>query len=123
MTSLFLRLAGPATLTSTLDFFCSIVNVVFAGRIGGTTLIASVGLTDSITTMMFTSVILGINSAQATLTSQAFGYGDKRLCGVLLNRGRFILTLFIIPFAVVPMFFGERILLALGQDPDVARWT
>ena len=24
---------------------------------------------------------------------------------------------------MVPLFFGERILLALGQDPDVARWT
>ena len=123
MASLFFRLAGSATLTNTLDFFCSVVNVVLAGRMGNITFIAAVGLTDSITTMMITSVILGINSAQMTLTSQAFGYGDKRLCGVLLNRGRFILTLFIIPFAVVPLFFGERIILVLGQDPDVARWT
>ena len=69
MASLFFKLAGPSALTNTLDFSCSIVNVVFAGRLGDITLMASVGLAGSITTMILTSVIQGLNGAQEVLTS------------------------------------------------------
>lgn len=45
------------------------------------------------------------------------------MCGVYLNRGRLILTLFLIPLAFIPLNFGESILIAVGQDPEVAKMT
>ena len=48
---------------------------------------------------------------------------NKRLCGVYLNRGRLITTIFFVPLASIPLIFGEKVLLALGQDPDVAEKT
>ena len=33
------------------------------------------------------------------------------------------MTVLYIPFALIPMLFGEKILLALGQDPEVSRLT
>ena len=99
------------------------INAVFAGRMNDPVLLATMGLSNVIFFMMVLSLMIGINSAQETLTSQAFGFGNKSLCGVYLNRGRLILTLFFIPLAVVPMAFGENILLALGQDPEVAKLT
>ena len=65
----------------------------------------------------------GLNAAQETLTSQAYGSGNLRLCGLYLNRGRFILTTFFIIFAILPSMFAEQIFLALKQDPEVSRLT
>ena len=76
MASLFCKLAIPAALTNTLEIVSGIVNLVLAGHMGDLTLLASVGLSSVVCTLMVTSVLFGINSAQETLTSQAFGYGN-----------------------------------------------
>lgn len=64
--------------------------------------------------MLILSVMIGLNAAQETLTSQAFGAGNLQLCGLYLNRGRFILTAFFIPLATIVMLFAENILNAIG---------
>ena len=63
---------------------------------------------------MVLSMMVGLNAAQETLTSQAFGAGNLQLCGIYLNRGRFILIAFYVPLAVIVMTFAEEILNALG---------
>ena len=57
--------------------------------------------------------MVGINAAQETLTSQAFGAGELKLCGIYLNRGQLILAFFFLLFAAVPVFFGEKIFFAI----------
>lgn len=85
------------------------------------TKMAAIGLSNVIVYIMLLSLMIGLNSAQETLTSQAFGNGNIRLVGAYLNRGRLILTAFFIPAAIIPCCFGERILLAFGQNPEVSR--
>lgn len=100
-----------------------VTNGVFAGHTNDSTMIAVVGLSGVCCNILVLSLMIGINSAQETLTSQAFGAGNLQLCGVYLNRGIFVLTAFFIPLAIIVMFFTEEILLALGQDPEVSRLT
>ena len=57
--------------------------------------------------MMVVSISKGLNCAQETLTSQAFGANNLRLCGIYLNRGTVILTLFFIILALMPSLFAE----------------
>ena len=110
----FLKIAVPAVLTNMIAFSTVVVNGVFAGNMDGAVYVASVGLASVICVIMVQSILIGLNGAQETLTSQAFGAGNLQLCGVYLNRGQFILVTFFIPIALLPVVFGEEILLAIG---------
>jgi multidrug resistance protein, MATE family len=123
MLSLFLKIAVPSMCTNVLAFGTVVTNTIFAGTLEDPINLAVVGLTGTCIVLMFQSFMIGLNSAQETLTSQAFGAGNLRLCGVYLNRGHFILLTAFVPLAIMPWFFAERIFLALGQDADVARMT
>lgn len=114
MTSLFCKLAVPAVFTNVLSFLTLLVNAVFAGQMEDPAKLAAVGLSGVVVAMMMLSLLIGLNSAQETLTSQAFGAQNTHLCGVYLNRGRLILIAFFLPLALIPSFFAEEILLAIG---------
>jgi MATE family multidrug resistance protein len=61
-------------------------------------------------------MFFGLNGALETLVSQAYGAKDLRLCGIYLNRGRFINTLvFLFPISLCFLFSGKA-LKAFGQD-------
>ena len=49
-------------------------------------------------------VLAGVNCAQETLVSQAYGQGQMRLTGTYLNRGRIIMSLVYVPLAVLLCF-------------------
>ena len=120
---LFFKLAIPAILTNVLGILTLLVSAIYAGRMNDLSKLAAVGLANVFCMIMIEPIIGGLNSAQETLTSQAFGAGNIRLCGVYLNRGSFILLAFFIPLAVFPAFYMNDVLLAIGQDPEVARLT
>ena len=81
------------------------------------------GLASVTNGMMVISLLIGLNAAQETLTSQAFGANNLRLCGIYLNRGTLILTVFFALLALVPSLFVEQIFVAIGQDKEVSRIT
>lgn len=56
-----------------------------------------------------------MNSVIEILSSQAFGAGNKKLCGVYLYRGCILLTLAYVPI-LLTLLQSENILLMLGQD-------
>ena len=88
--------------------------VIFAGRMADPINVAVIGLAISCTSIMMLAIMIGLNMAQETLTSQAFGANDLRLCGLYLNRGMLILLTFFIPLAVVPAICSEQLFIALG---------
>ena len=63
--------------------------------------------------MLGLSIVLGFNGAMETLVSQANGSGNIALCGVYLNRSRFVLLLSFIPISMV-LFQSEAILVYVG---------
>lgn len=68
------------------------------------------------------SLIGAVNCAQETLTSQAYGSGDLKLCGTYLNRGRMVCLAFCIPLSFL-FYFSEDIFLFLRQPPQVAYYA
>ena len=57
-----------------------------------------------------------------TFTSQAYGAGDIRLCGVYLNRALILYHIALIPIFII-LLNTKAILLGFGQDPEVVRYA
>ena len=75
--------------------------------------------------ILFFIVILpltGMNGAVETLTSQAYGANELKLCGMYLNRGRLINTVFFVPMTII-LCFTESFLILLNQDSEVAKYA
>ena len=110
----FIALALPAMLTNLAGMTTNIVSLIFAGHMSDPTNLAAHALAFSSNSILVKSLLVGLNAAQETLTSQAFGANDYKLCGVYLNRGILILIAFFIPLAVVPSVFAEKLFLAMS---------
>lgn len=106
MFAVFLKIALPAIFTNVMSFGIVVSNGVFAGRMNDPVKLGVIGLSGTCIVMVL-ALIIGLNSAQETLTSQAYGAQNLQLCGVYLNRGIFIMIAFCFPFAMVLYFFGE----------------
>lgn len=91
-----------------------------AGHMDDPNMVASAGMGQTTVNIVVFSVMVGLNGAIETLASQAYGNGQKELCGVYLNRGRMVQLAFGLPLCFLPFFYGEQMLLAIGQDADVA---
>jgi MATE family multidrug resistance protein len=102
-------------------------SIIFAGHLDNQIELAAVGVGNATTTMLLISISLGVNLALEALHSQAFGSGNLELCGVYLNRARFIQLGFMIPFGIFLYFIVEDFLIAMGQELEVvepaARYT
>jgi len=53
------------------------------------------------------TIIEGVNSALDTFISQAYGANNYQLCGVYLNRGRFVMTLLFLPIIFISLNIQE----------------
>ena len=91
-----------------------LINAIFAGHMQDEVKLAAVGLGEVCTHMLVLSLLVGLNATQETLTSHAYGSGQLKLCGVYLNRGRFINLAFFLPLALTLVTFAEPLLIALG---------
>ena len=78
-------------------------------------MLAGVGLGNMTMAFLGYMVIVGLNSSIETFVSQAAGAKNMELCGVYLNRGRYIMTCAFIPICIVLMQ-AKSILLFFGQD-------
>lgn len=85
-------------------------------------MLAGVGLGTLYVNIFCQSIILGLNGALQTLVSQAFGAGNIRECGVILNRGRLVALIAFIPIVVV-LCLCEQFLLAIGMDPEASAYA
>ena len=81
--------------------------------------LAAVGLGNLFINMLGVAIFFGLNGALETLVSQAYGANDKHLCGIYLQRGRFINTIMFL-FVMIPLVFSGKILAGFGQDQQVA---
>jgi Na+-driven multidrug efflux pump len=95
------------------------LNLVFAGHLGDPVFVAAAGLGNMYANITCLLVIFGLNSAIATLVSQAYGCGNMRKCGIYLNKGRISILIFFVPMFMV-MFLCESFLLLIGMDAETS---
>ncbi|KAI9498796.1 mate-domain-containing protein [Zychaea mexicana] len=112
----------PVTLYYILKVLINIASVLALGHLGSTELAASALATIFLSTTWFT-VTYGASSALDTLCSQAWtGAQDRKLVGVHLQRALVILSIMHVPVALL-WLNASRILLAIGQEPEVALYA
>jgi MATE family multidrug resistance protein len=113
-----LRLAGPLVASFILRNAVQMVSVMFVGHLGELPL-AGASLAASLANVTGFSLLVGMAGALDTLCGQAFGARQYGLLGVYKQRAMLVLALACVPIAVVWANAGQ-ILLAVGQDPDIA---
>jgi MATE family multidrug resistance protein len=113
-----LALALPLVFGSVAQNAVSVINLIFVGHEGESELAAS-SLAMVFCNVTGISLLYGMLSTMDTLASQAYGAGNYRRVGIILQRSLVIVTLQMIATAVIWLFSGP-ILSALGIEPDVA---
>lgn len=113
------NVAIPIIIGQIFSMFVEMLNLVFAGHLGDPIYVAAAGLGNMYANVTCLLIIYGLNSAIATLCSQAYGYGNLHKCGVYLNKGRIAIVIFFIPIFGI-MFLCETFLLAIKMDPQAA---
>ena len=113
----YVKISLPMILSCNFMLLPSLVNVFYAGRFNDPAKLAAIGLGNATMNIMCLSFIIGLNGVLETLVSQAFGARNLFLCGVYLNRARFIVTATYLPLATIILLFAKTFLIKLGLDP------
>nr|CAB3494897.1 unnamed protein product [Digitaria exilis] len=113
-----LRLAGPLVVSFILRNAVQMVSVMFVGHLGELPL-AGASLAASLANVTGFSFLAGMAGALDTLCGQAFGARRYGLLGVYKQRAMVVLAVACVPIALV-WACAESILLAIGQDADIA---
>lgn len=119
MVGAILKQAIPGMFCMVVLQLQQIINLIFVGHMNDAKLLAGVGMGNLIVSVFGISLFIGLNGALETLVSQAYGNRNLQLCGIYLNRGRFMLLLLNIPIVYI-LCNAEAILLLLKQDVKVA---
>ena len=89
------------------------VNIMFSAFLEDKTKIAGIGLGNSILCIFSIYFMFGFLVPLETFTSQAYGAGDIRLCGVYLNRALILYHIALIPIIII-LLNTKAILLGFG---------
>lgn len=118
--SVLFRLTWPVVITNLLQFSITSISVFSLGHIN-TESLAAISLASLFVNTTGQCVAQGVASALDTLCSQAFtGSHDFYAIGKHLQRGIVVSFFLCIPIALM-WWFSEAILLALGQEPEIAQ--
>ena len=98
-----LEIGLPAIISMVLALVVEVINSIFVGHLGKEEVLAGVGMANMYINVTCLSLLFGMNMVLSTIGSQAFGFGDLRLCGIYLNHSRIIMTIVFLPLAIMLM--------------------
>ncbi len=110
-------LAIPMVLEMCMESIFAVVDVFFVGKLGADA-VATVGLTESLLTIVYT-VAMGLSIGAAAVTSRRIGEGDADGAAVATVQSLFLGLGVSIVIAVIGIFFTEELLLLMGASPGV----
>jgi len=116
-----LHLAWPVAMTQFLLYLIFPISTAFSGHLG-TTQLDAVSLACTVINVTGMAISTGMATACDTLFSQAYGSGNHKRIGIVLQRGLLVMSLACIPCWAI-QFNTETIVVLLGQDKDVAYYT
>ncbi|XP_076836125.1 multidrug and toxin extrusion protein 1-like [Brachyhypopomus gauderio] len=114
-----LLLTGPLLVSRILSFLQPFVNTIFVGHLGNVEL-AGYALASATISVTTAATGFGLALACDTLVSQTFGSKNLKRVGEIMQRSILVLLLFCLPCWAL-LINSESILLAMHQEPEVAR--
>lgn len=112
-----LLLAIPMIIEMLMESIFAVVDVYFVGKLGASA-VATVGLTESILTLMY-SVAMGFAMATTAMVARRIGEKNKEGAANAAVQGILIAIVTSIPFAIVGLFYAKEVLSLMGADA----WT
>eukprot|EP00347_Sterkiella_histriomuscorum_P002719 403367069 len=113
------KLAIPPIISMFFQFFVQLINTYYIGHLDDQVIMAGIGMGNMLINILCFAITQGLNSALETFVSQSFGAANYQYCGVLLNRGRLIVTVILIPIILLFMV-SDQALIYIGQDAQIA---
>ena len=112
MMSIWLVCKGSTPTILTMIFFqmVQLLNVLYIGQVNST-LLAAVGLGNMLLNVLIFAVSMGLVGTIESFVAWSYGKNQKAKCGIHLNRGRIIVTAYLIPVTIL-FFFMDDILVA-----------
>jgi Na+-driven multidrug efflux pump len=80
-----LEIGVPSIFSMVLNLFIEVLNSGFVGHVGKEEVMAGVGMANMFMNVACLSLLFGMNMVLNTLASQAYGFGNLRMCGIFLN--------------------------------------
>jgi multidrug resistance protein, MATE family len=114
---ILLRLAGPIILSQLGAVGMNTMDTIMVGPLGPDAL-AAAGLASALH-MAVLIICTGMLLGMGPLVSQAFGAGDRLECRRVLVAGLWLAGILSVPVIILNLI-GERLALALGQEPHIA---
>ncbi|KAI4347229.1 hypothetical protein L6164_008059 [Bauhinia variegata] len=113
-----LWLSGPLISVNLLNYCLQVISVMFVGHLGKLPL-SGASMATSFATVTGFSLLQGMASALDTLCGQSYGAKQHQMLGTHMQRAMLVLLIVSIPLAVI-WANTRSILMACGQDPDIA---
>ena len=114
------KLSLPTMITAIEQRSSIIISLSLLGHLSNPAFIPGMKMGEIVIKLLGQSMIDQMNKSLETMISQSYGNGRKELCGVHLNRARFITTICFVPIFILTYFFSDFLLVKTGQKPEVA---
>lgn len=112
-----LLLAIPMILELALESVFAVVDIFFVAQLG-TTAVATVGLTESMITILY-ALAIGVGMGTTALVARRIGEGDVAAASIAAGQALWIGALISVLVAVIGVSFAEELLLFMGADAAV----
>eukprot|EP00903_Cladosiphon_okamuranus_P005780 g5728.t1 len=116
------KLCLPMFFTFLFEALHPITSFAYAGWLTDAASLAGLGLGISVCNITGVCIFYGMGSGIDVLCTQAFGAKNQRLVGVTFVRGTFLTSFLFVPIAFL-WYNMERVLLSIGQQPNIAHIT
>jgi len=113
-----LLLAVPMILEMAMESVFGVVDALFVGRLGPDA-VATVGVTESLLTVIF-AVAIGLSMSTSAMVARRVGEGDDDAAAVAAVQSIALGVLVSVPVAAAGFFSADRLLVLMGAPPAVA---
>jgi multidrug resistance protein, MATE family len=114
--------ALPLILTFEAPMITGLINIYFLRQYDSGALVGGYGLGLHWNSIFLLSITLSVNQGLSVLISSAYGAKNYDACAVYLQRGFFILLIFLGPCLTL-LYFSEPLMLAIGIRPELAKYA
>src|SRR5438445_8675454 len=112
-------LSIPMILEMCMESVFAVVDIFFVGRIG-TDAVATVGLTESVLTLVY-SLAIGLSMAATAMVARRIGEKDPEGAAHAGAQTIFIALIVTVFTSLLGAFYAENILSLMGASPEVVR--